>query len=276
MFLLLPAFDFLCSVYLKFLLSRNSFNHFHGLHSHSPFFSRHNLRRSLGNGSSSHFDPFSLDSRVSRADNLMAFSRDLFGEEFLRASIKNRPHVTRMEKGALPDLLGEGVSADSLSATAQLRAAQDFVFLRQIAPFPVLSHISRNVRGWGGQFAHITMMAGVCPLWLCGDLHPPFPLCWSAFRSPPLVPLSTLSEAEWGAVTTFSTWPPSNMGDLCEEQTQIVVMSSFESSSDQSGDVAPSGLDSFRSMPVEEADPVPSKLQVQSAVWTKVVFWALN
>ncbi|KAF7807270.1 hypothetical protein G2W53_039431 [Senna tora] len=46
---------------------------------------------------------------------------------------------------------------------AQLHAAQDFVFLKQIAPFPVLSHISRNVRGCGGQFVRITTMAGVRP-----------------------------------------------------------------------------------------------------------------
>ncbi|KAF7821795.1 uncharacterized protein G2W53_027250 [Senna tora] len=173
----------------------------------------------------------------------------------------------------LPIVLGEGVSADSLSArvcsaechfsTAASFIQESRAFLDNALrfrlcvahhpfPMPLLGHDG------GGQFVCIIAMAGVHPFWLRGDLRPLFPLCWLDFRSPMLVPLSALSESERAAVTNLSTQPPRNMGDLCvsctyvqwkAEQRQTVVMSSSKGSPNWFGDVAPPRLDSFRSMP---------------------------
>ncbi|KAF7807300.1 DNA ligase 1-like [Senna tora] len=96
----------------------------------------------------------------------------------------------------------------------QLRSAQDIVFIRHATQFPVLFHISRNVHGWGGRFVRISTVADLCPFWFCADLQPLFPLHWSAFHSPPPVPLSSLSETERAAIAVLTTRCPCNMGDF--------------------------------------------------------------
>ncbi|KAF7802095.1 putative transposase (putative), gypsy type [Senna tora] len=97
-------------------------------------FSSRNLRRSSGNDSSSHSVTLSLDSRVSGEDSSMALSRDLFGEEFLRAFGDNRPPVTRMEEVPYSDAL---YHSKQEASQAFLDNALRFHFCVAHHPFPM-------------------------------------------------------------------------------------------------------------------------------------------
>ncbi|KAF7802083.1 uncharacterized protein G2W53_041194 [Senna tora] len=153
-------------------------------------------RRTLVNASSSPSVSASPYVKAHTTDNHMAVDRDPFSEESLRASIESFPLITCMEEVPYSLTAYNPVQENFFSTSGSTSFCPRFFFIRHATSFPVLSHISHNVRRWGGRFVRITAVAGFRPFWLPANLWPLFPLRWSAFRSPPSVPLSDLSEVE--------------------------------------------------------------------------------